>query len=92
MTKAADEWLYVYVSKNGNSDESFLGLYNEEESVNFIPAFKTKDDANDCFLSMPREKGKKYEVQAVHVDDLEKQAKENNFVVTIVDKDGNIVK
>lgn len=92
MTKAADEWLYVYVSKKGDSDESFLGLYNEEESVNFIPAFKSKDDANDCFLSMPREKGKKYEVQAIHVEDLEKQAKENNFVVTIVDKDGNIIK
>lgn len=89
--KKAAEWVYVFVSK-AEDDANYLGLYNEEKDVNFIPAFQTKDDANDCFLSIPREKGKRYEVQAVHIQELYEHASSNNFVVALVDKDGNILK
>lgn len=84
-------WVYVFVSKSGVK-ETFLGLYNEEQEVNFIPAFASKDDANECFLTMPREKGIKYEVQAVHVEELEREATQNQFVVALVDKNGKIIK
>lgn len=89
--KQSDEWVYVYVVKEG-AEESYLGLFDQDENVNFIPAFKTKDEANDCFLSIPREKGKKYEVQAVHVEELHEEARKNNFMVALVDGDGNIIK
>lgn len=72
--------------------EDYLGLYDKEEKVNFIPAFRTKDDAQDCFLSLPREKGKRYEIQAVHIDELQEQARKYDFLVTLVDKDGKILK
>lgn len=84
-------WVYVFVSKAGNT-ETFLGLYNEEQAVNFIPAFESKDDANECFLTIPREKGKKYEVQAVHIEELEREATQNQFVVAMVDREGKIIK
>lgn len=84
-------WVYVFVTKD-KANETFLGLYNEEQDVNFIPAFQTKDDANDCFLTLPREKGVKYEVQAVHIEELQEDAAQNHFVVAIVDKEGKIIK
>ena len=68
MKKLLD-WVYVFVCNPGK-DESFLGFYNADKDVNFIPAFQSKEDANDCFLTLPREKGKKYELQAVHVEEL----------------------
>ena len=89
--KSADEWVYVFVSTSGET-ESYLGLYSEEKKVNFIPVFKTKDDANECYLSIPRERGAKYEVQAVHVEELHASARQNDFTVALVDKDGKIIK
>jgi hypothetical protein len=85
------DWVYVFVCDPG-SNESFLGLYNEDEDLNLIPTFRSKEDANDCFLSLPREKGKKYELQAVHIDELYEDAEKNGFVVTIVDSEGKIIK
>ena len=87
----ADEWLYVFVCNPG-AEESFLGLHNKEKDVNFIPAFQNKEDANDCFLTLPREKGKKYELQAVHIEELNDQATKAGFAVALVDSDGNVIK
>jgi len=83
-------WVYVFVCDPG-SNESFLGLYNESEDLNLIPTFRSKEDANDCFLSLPREKGKKYELQAVHIEELQADAEENGFVVTMLDNEGKII-
>jgi len=85
------DWVYVFVGKEGEA-ENLLGLYDETTKMNFIPTFATKDDAQECFLSLPREKGKKYEVQAVHIEELNEQAGKNNFLVAMVDKDGKIIR
>ena len=86
----AANWVYAFVCEPGK-DESFLGLYNAEKDVNFIPAFQSKEEANDCFLSLPREKGKKYELQAVHIEELHEMATKNGFTVALVDSDGKLV-
>ena len=84
------EWVYVFVCNPGK-DESFLGLYNSAKDVNFVPAFQSKEDANDCFLNLPREKGKKYELQAVHIEELHDVATKSGFAVALVDSDGKII-
>jgi hypothetical protein len=84
-------WVYVFVCDPG-TEESFLGLYNNDKDVNFIPAFQSKEEANDCFLTLPREKGKKYELQAVHIDELHETATKNGFAVALVDSDGKVIK
>lgn len=84
-------WVYVFVY-GPEGEEKFLGLYNDEKDVNLIPAFLTKEEAQDCFLSLPREKGKKYELQAIHIEELTEDAEKNGFSVALVDSDGNIVK
>jgi hypothetical protein len=84
-------WVYVVVCDPGKN-EQFLGLYDKDKNINFIPAFQSKDAANDRFLTLPREKGKKYEVQAVLIDELMEEATKNGFIVAMVDNDGNIIK
>lgn len=86
----AENWVYVFVCDPG-IDESFLGLHDKEKNINFIPAFQSKDDANDCFLTLPREKGKKYELQAVHVEELHEDASKNGFAVALVDSEGKVI-
>lgn len=88
---SAEGWVYVVVC-DPESDATFLGLYNKEKDLNFIPAFESKDAANECFLTLPREKGKKYEIQAVHIEELYQDAEKNGFAVAMVDSDGNVIK
>jgi hypothetical protein len=84
-------WVYVYVNNTGGN-EVFVGLHDADKDLDFIPAFESKEAANDCFLSLPREKGTKYEVQAVHIQELSASARQRGFTVAIVDGDGNILK
>jgi len=83
-------WVYVVVCEP-EKEATFLGLHNKEKKIDFIPAFESKDAANDCFLSLPREKGKKYEIQAVHIEELYEDAEKNGFVVAMVDNDGKVI-
>lgn len=89
-TDKMNGWVYVFVC-DPEKDESFLGLYDAEKDVQFIPAFRSKEEANDCFLNLPREKGKKYELQAIHLEELHAEAKKNNYLVAMVDQEGKIV-
>jgi hypothetical protein len=89
-TEKNNGWVYVFVC-DPEKEESFLGLYDAEKDVQFIPAFRSKEEANDCFLNLPREKGKKYELQAVHLEELHAEAKKNNYLVAMVDQEGRIV-
>lgn len=84
-----EDWVWVIVYDKGEGGH-YLGLYSEEKEVDFIPAFESKEAANDCFLTMPREKGKTYEVQAVHVEELQEDAKKSGFVIAMVDAEGTI--
>ncbi len=86
-----DTWVYVVV-QNPEGDENLLGLKDEENDADFLPAFLTKDAAEDNFLNIPREKGKKYEIQAIIFEDLAKHAKENGFMIFILDGDGKAIR
>lgn len=83
------DWVYVYVGGKEGS-ENFLGLYSEDLQVDFIPAFATKEAAQTCYLTLPRAKGSKYEVQAVLIEELRRDAEANGFIVTMLDEDGKI--
>lgn len=87
--KSSEGWVWVVVYDT-DTDGHYLGLYDEEDDVHFIPAFSSKEDANDCYLNLPREKGKKYEIQAVHIEELTEDAEKSGFVVAMLDTDGNV--
>lgn len=91
MTEKArtEGWVWVIVYDQGEGGH-YLGLYNKEKDVEFIPAFESRDAANECFLTMPREKGKKYEVQAIHIEELKEDAGKSGFEIALVDGEGAI--
>ena len=71
-------------------NEQYVGQYDEENDVSFIPGFLTKDDALKGYNLIKREKELTYEVQAVRYKELLKDSKNNGFMIFIVDGDGNI--
>ena len=87
----AEGWVYAVVCTQENNNH-FLGLHNAEKDIDFIPVFESREAANDCFLQLPREKGKTYEVQAVHIEELYEDAEKNGFSVALFDEDGAVVK
>lgn len=93
MADKANEkgWVYAVVCTQENNNH-FLGLHNDEKDIDFIPVFESRDAANDCFLQLPREKGKTYEVQAVHIEELYEDAEKNGFSVALFDGEGAVVK
>lgn len=87
----AKGWVYAVVCTQENNNH-FLGLHNDEKDIDFIPVFESREAANDCFLQLPREKGKTYEVQAVHIEELYEDAEKNGFSVALFDGEGAVVK
>ncbi|MDY6906532.1 MAG: hypothetical protein SWH61_17820 [Thermodesulfobacteriota bacterium] len=84
-----DDWVYVVVN-NANSQPVFVGFDDEVSGIAYIPAFSTKEEAQDAFLSMPREPGGKYEIQAVFFGELARDALANGFLIFMLDSEGRI--
>ena len=85
-----DTWIWVVVQDPGG-DEQFLGQLDEEHNISFIPAFFQKEDAEQCFLQLQRQKGIKYEIQAIFFDELSKDASKNGFLIFILNAEGEIL-
>ena len=85
-----DTWIWVVVQDPGG-DEQFLGQLNEEKNISFIPAFFKKEDAEQCFLQLHRQKGIKYEIQAIFFDELSKDASKHGFLIYMLNAEGEIL-
>ncbi len=88
-----DAWYYIFVQNPGTSSEEFVGYTDKETGLTFIPAFKTKEIAQQCFLILPKDIIKnKYEVQAIIKEDLIHQSQKNSYDVFLLDDKGSILK
>ena len=85
-----EEWVFIVI-QNPGVNEHIAGMQDQETNVDFIPTFKKKEEAAECFINMPREAGNKYEVQAIIFEDLKAYAVENNFIIFFLDKQGKIL-
>ena len=84
-------WVYVAIEDPGGY-EKFMGLHDEQSGISYIPAFHEKETAMACLINLPRVPGKKYEVQAVMFDELAKDARNNGFLIFMLDAEGRILK
>ena len=82
-------WMWVIVQDPGGN-EQFLGQRYEDQETAFIPAFREKEDAHQCFALMPRDKSLKYEVQAIRYSQLALHAARGGFMVYLLDGAGQI--
>jgi len=85
-----DEWVWVVVQDPGGN-EQFLGQHDKQENISFIPAFHSKEEAQQCFLDLARQKGRKYEVQAILYEELVKDAAANGFMIFLLDENGDVL-
>ena len=85
-----DQWVWVVVQDPGQH-EQFLGQHDKQENVSFIPAFHSKEAAQQCFLNMARRKGCKYEVQAILYEELSKNAAAGGFMIFLLNENGEIL-
>lgn len=85
-----DTWVWVIV-QNPGPQEQFLGQEYQDQNVSFIPAFFKKEDAQQCLVQMTTQKGDKYEAQAVLYNELVKTAVKHEFMIFILNSDGEIL-
>jgi len=85
-----NRWVWVVVQDPGNN-EQLLGQKDESKDISFIPAFLEKEDAIQGLGLLAREKGHKYEVQAIHYEDLAPKAAADGFFVFILNASGEVL-
>jgi hypothetical protein len=85
-----DTWIWVVV-QNPGANEEFLGQEYEDQNVSFIPAFFEKEDARQCLVHMTTNKGNRYEVQAVLFSELVQAVAKNDFMIFILNAEGEIL-
>jgi len=90
MTIEATTWLYVAVQKSGPTDQ-IVGQTDTETGVSYIPAFLSKESAQQTMFHLHLEKKKKYEAQAIIYEDLARHAAEGGFLIFVLDDDGNVL-
>jgi hypothetical protein len=92
MTKSisATSWVYVLV-QNPGGDEQIVGQRDTKGDIAFIPMFLDKDSAMQGVVHMVKEKGKKYEVQAIIYEDLAGYAVQGGFILMVLDGQGQVV-
>lgn len=86
----ADSWVYVLV-QNPGSEERIVGQREPEHQIAFIPIFMDKESALQGVVNLPKDKGHKYEIQAIIYEDLERYAAEDGFLIFILDDQGRII-
>ncbi len=84
------EWFYCII-ENSSTNDQLMGFKDDKTNINFIPIFKTKEEAQQCFLLMPKDvMNQKYEVQAVIKENIIDQAEKTGHKIFIMDEKGSI--
>ena len=83
------QWVYVVV-QDPEKDAQYLGQYEPDTDVAFIPVFMEKEHALMCLNLLVKDRGKKYEVQAVMFEELKEHARAGSFKLYVLDNDGAI--
>ncbi len=85
-----NQWVYVVI-QGSEGNEQLLGQQDEELNVSFIPVFLEKEDALMNLNLLAREKGRKYEVQAILYEDLVTRIAEQEFMVFVLNGSGEVM-
>ena len=82
--------VWVVVQTHGGS-ESFVGQHDQKLDIAYIPFFREKEDAQRGQILMRKDKGGKYEVQAIRCRELARDAAHSGFLLFLLNEDGQIL-
>lgn len=85
-----DTWLWLVVEDPGEN-EQFLGQIDSENNISFIPAFLKKETALQGLHLLAREKGRKFEIQAMQYQDLAPKLVEEKFWLFVLNAEGEVL-
>jgi hypothetical protein len=85
-----DQWVWVVIQDPGGV-EQFLGQQDAKNDETFIPVFLEKEEAQQGLSFLVREKGLKYEVQAILYEDLSQRAGEYGFMLFLLNGAGEVL-
>jgi hypothetical protein len=83
-------WVWVVV-QNPGKNEQFLGQYDREKDISYIPTFLEKEDASQCLKYLKRDETQTYEVQAIQYEQLARDAAGHGFVLFILNRAGEVL-
>jgi hypothetical protein len=83
------QWVYVVV-QDPEKDARYLGQHETESDTAFIPVFIEKEHALMCMNLLVKDRGKKYEVQAVMVEELAEHAAAGGFKLYVLNSEGSV--
>jgi hypothetical protein len=87
-----ENWFYIIIQDPNSSTEQFVGFSDGETKEKFLPAFKTKEQAEACFALMPKDLfNGRYDTQAVIGGDLLEVANKNGHKIYLLDEKGTIL-
>ncbi len=86
------KWFYIIIQDPETPKEQFVGFSDSKTQEKFIPAFNTKEHAQECFALMPKDLfNGRYDTQAVIKDDLVDVANEQGHKIYLLDEKGTIL-
>lgn len=92
MQNKNDDNLWVWaVVQDPDGNEQFLGQYNEEQKVSFIPVFPDKEQAERGLSGLAKADNLRYQVQAVRYNEIKEHASKNGFHLYVLEGDGRII-
>jgi hypothetical protein len=86
---AKQTWVYAVFSYSGEEDK--ITGFQDKNGGTFIPVLKTNKEAEVFVGYIPREPGRRYEVQAIIFEDVLNYARENGGQVYLVSEKGEIL-
>ncbi len=85
-----DQWVWIVIQDPGGV-EQFLGQQDAKNDETFIPVFLKKEEAHQGLSFLVRDKGLKYEVQAILYEDLSQRAGEYDFMLFVLNGAGEVL-
>jgi len=92
VTNRTDEvgWLWVVIQVRGE-EEQLVGQHLEGEETPFIPAFRSRDEAENARPLLALAPEGTFEVQAMRRDELAGLAAGNGFLARLLTETGEIL-
>jgi hypothetical protein len=71
--------------------EQFVGQHHTDLDIAYIPFFNAKEEAQNGLGLFKRQKGSRFEIQAIRIHELARDAAQNGFLLFHIDADGKIL-
>jgi hypothetical protein len=95
MTLRTDDvgwlWVVVQLQSENNREERLVGQQLAGEESAFIPAFRSRDEAEKARPLMALAPDGAFEIQAIQREQLRKMAGDNGFFIRVVSETGQIL-